>query len=775
MTAIARKVFQLSAREVIRKTSWSRPQLRVGIIGAGVIAPEHVYSYEDRGIATVVGICDVQPAALGNVLRQSPSARGYLTVPQMLTEQKPEIVSICTWPQSHAKLVRMVADFGVKGILCEKPLALSQGEVEDMVEVCRDKGIKLAGGHQYRFHSNFMRAAEVVQSGQLGKVVSARGFIKSTLANNGPHLIDTTLFVLGDPSAISVRCRCIRNRNDFNRGYPAEDGADGEIDFGAYRLEIKTGDLSPEFFAIEVQGEQGSVRVTPKQVQICVASKTRHHGSDERFRARQFRQFLHWVQGKQTDYAAKAEVGLRSNELILALYESARTEQPVRLPLAEKGDVIHALYPTTGENPTPEAQNSSFVARTAEPGKQLALFGGPRSTLPWFSTAPSLGLSELKNLAMPLLTRRLCSTVGFVVKEFESEVASLYGVPAVVASTSGTAALHVGMAALDLNPGDEVITTPLTDMGTVIPILVSNCLPVFADVDPMTGNLTAETIAAKITPRTKAVILVHLFGRPADLRPILDLLQPRGIALIEDCSQAHYADYQGKKVGTFGDIGCFSLQQSKQITCGDGGYTRINRPDLARRAALFVDKGWDRTKSLRSHLFLGMNYRMTELQGAIALAQARKLPRLVAARRKAAEQLTRQLAELAGVIPPPVQDGVNPAWWTFPFSINEQKLAVGAAEFLGALQVEGVRVQGQYLPAPIFEYDMFKNQHTYGTSGFPFTAYSYQKPELKDFPGFTHFNRTQMFMWWSHRVKNRHLEKITRAVRKVADYYRTPG
>ena len=363
--------------------------------------------------------------------------------------------------------------------------------------------------------------------------------------------------------------------------------------------------------------------------------------------------------------------------------------------------------------------------------------------------------------------------MGFVVKQFEAEVASLYGVPTAVASTSGTAALHVGMAALALNPGDEVITTPLTDMGTVIPILACNCLPVFADVDPKTGNLTAQTIAAQITPRTKAVILVHLFGRPAEMQPILDLLQPLGIALIEDCSQAHYADYQGRKVGTFGDIGCFSLQQSKQITCGDGGYTLINRPDLAQRAALFVDKGWDRSKGLRSHLFLGMNYRMTELQGAIALAQVRKLPRLVAARRKSAEQLTHQLAKIAGIIPPPIQDGVNPAWWTYPFRIHEPELGVGTAEFLGALQVEGVRVQGQYLPAPIFEYEMFKHQQTYGNSRFPFSAFPYQTPKLEDFPGFTQFNRTQMFMWWSHSVRNRHINQITQAVRKVANYYRT--
>ena len=771
MATIIKKVIQHGARIVIRKTSRFRSQIRVGIIGGGVIAPEHIFSYEDRGTATVVGVCDVQAAALGEVLRKAPSARGYLDVQQMLREQKPEIVSICTWPQSHAQLVRIAAESGVRGILCEKPLALTQGEVDDMVEVCRAKGIKLAGGHQYRFHSCFMRAAEAVKSGRLGKIRSARGFIKSTLANNGPHLIDTALFVLGDPAARSATCRCTRTRDDFNRGYPAEDGAEGQIDLGDYQLEIRTGDSSPEFFAIEVEGDKGKVRATPGYVEITDASGTHRRRSDDRYRARQFRQFLDWVQGKRPDYPANAEVGRRSNELILALYESARLGERVDLPLARKGDVIHALYPVANTLAPSEPPTPRFSPRQTDANAQLAMFGGPRSCFRWYSSAPSFGAAELKNLAMPLATRRLCSTVGHVVKQFEREIAGLYGAPAAVASTSGTASIHVGLAALGLNPGDEVITTPLTDMGTVIPILACNCLPVFADVDPQTGNLTAESIAAKITPRTKAVVLVHLFGRPAELGPILDLLRPRGIALVEDCSQAHYADYQGKKVGTHGDVGCFSLQQSKQITCGDGGYTLINRPDLAQRAALFVDKGWDRSKGLRSHLFLGMNYRMTELQGAIALAQARKLPKLVAARRTAANLLTARLSEIPGLVPPPSQDGVNPSWWTYPFTINEAEMGVDIQEFLAGIRVEGVRTQAQYLPTPIFEYEMFKHQRTYGESRFPFSAFPYETPRIEDFPGFTHFNRTQMFLWWSHRVRKPHIDQICRAMRKVAAYH----
>src|SRR5262249_50707660 len=150
---------------------------------------------------------------------------------------------------------------------------------------------------------------------------------------------------------------------------------------------------------------------------------------------------------------------------------------------------------------------------------------------------------------------------GRAVAALEQQFADCYGSRSAVASTSGTAAIHVALATLNPEPCSEIITTPVTDMGTVIPILACNCVPVFADIDPVTGNLTAESIAAKITARTAAVILVHLFGRPAEIGPIAELLRDRGIALIEDCSQAHYAAYAGRMVGTFGDFGCFSLQQ----------------------------------------------------------------------------------------------------------------------------------------------------------------------------------------------------------------------
>jgi dTDP-4-amino-4,6-dideoxygalactose transaminase len=273
--------------------------------------------------------------------------------------------------------------------------------------------------------------------------------------------------------------------------------------------------------------------------------------------------------------------------------------------------------------------------------------GGPRALTGWPPEHPHYGVAEAVGLARVLLSRQLSSTGGTEVPALEREWAAMYGAPTAVASTSGTAALHVAVAALNPEPCDEIITTAMSDMGTVIPILMHHCIPVFADIDPVTGNLTAEAIAKKITSRTRAVIVVHLFGRPAELGPIQELLRSRGIALIEDCAQAHLAEYRGKKVGTFGDLGCFSLQGSKQITCGDGGITVINREDLVERARLFIDKGRSR-KAGRQHTFLGVNYRMTELQGTVARAQLAKCAAIIDARRTAADALTDRLRPLPG-------------------------------------------------------------------------------------------------------------------------------
>jgi dTDP-4-amino-4,6-dideoxygalactose transaminase/predicted dehydrogenase len=744
-------------------------------VGVGEISSDHVAGYESGSAARVVAISDISPLALAKALDRWRGIRAYRDYNQMLREVRPDVVSVCTWPQSHAEIVCRAAAAGVKGILCEKPMALTQTEMDEMVEACDRYGAKLAVGHQYRFHPNFVWAADVVRSRRLGEIRAVRGHIVSTIANNGPHMIDTVRFVLGDVPAREATCKVIRERTTYNRALPAEESASGHVIFAdGVRLEFQTGDASPSFFSIEIEGTNGTIVVTPQAVNVHGSLQLSLPPRGPDCRRRQFGEFVAWVKGKRATYAADAESSQLTGELVLALYESARQGGAVMLPLNNHGDVLGWLDGSTGTGEIAYTPSySPSLPEEGSSGNRLAMDGGTRAVRKWFSAAPAMGLPELAGVTRVVLSRQLNCVDGRAVKSLERECAKAYGSPCAVASTSGTAAIHVALAALNLNPGDEVITTPLTDMGSIIPILASNCVPVFADVDPGTGSLTAESIAQKISPRTKAVILVHLFGRPAELGPICDLLSDAKIPLIEDCAQAHFAEYQGRKVGTFGAFGCFSLQQSKQITCGDGGLTLVNAPEHAERAKLFVDKGWDRKKGLRSHGFLGMNYRMTELQGAVALAQIRRLSALIASRRASARQLSDLLSDIPGLIPPAIPAGVSPSWWTYPFRIDEEAIGLTKKAFGAALRAEGVRVATEYVPEPVFNYPVLREQQTYGESRFPFSLVRYEQPELRDYPGFQAFNERLLFISWSHNVRDTHVRAIAEAARKIVTYTQT--
>jgi perosamine synthetase len=407
--------------------------------------------------------------------------------------------------------------------------------------------------------------------------------------------------------------------------------------------------------------------------------------------------------------------------------------------------------------------------------ERLAIAGGPRTVTQRLSPRAAIGLGEYLGAARVLWSGYLGRVDGQAVRRFESAFARAYGVKHAIASTSGTSALHTALAAVNPEPYSEVITSPITDMGSVIPIVACGCRPVFADVDPETGNLTAQTIAAQITPRTRAIILVHLFGRPAaDLPTIKALADRHGLVLIEDCSQAHLAEYGGAKVGTFGAIGCFSFQQSKQMTAGEGGMTITNDPVLAERAALFTDKGWARGQSSRRYLFFGMNYRMTELQGAVGLAQLQRLPRLMAARRRTAEAFTKALAEIPGLCPPHVAPAVNPSWWKVDFGIDEEALGLTTDDFFGALLVEGVPVARHYLDAPIYECDFLLQRRTFGDSGYPLTGLDPSIPPYRlpqgpaDLPGTYQFLQRRMVIHWSPTISAAYLRQIVTAFRKVA-------
>lgn len=775
MASIPQRILNKLQRIAVRRLTQFRSPLKAAVIGYGGIGPDHADAYDLCGQANVVAVSDVNPGALAAAMRRRPHVRAYLDFKHMLAEARPDVVSICTWPQFHAGMVEEVAAAGVKAILCEKPLALTLDDIETMERVCRERGVKFAVAHQYRFNPWFIAAREMVKAGAFGTGLRVSGHVMGVLADNGPHLLDAVRFILGDASPKTARGVCRREKGGMRQGMPCEESFEGVVGFdNEVSFEIKTGETAPSFFEIRLEGSKGGAVITPSSFEVSGQVTARPVREDKAWYTGMFRELIRWAKGSRTDLPTVAEHGRKSVEMMLALYQSsAQGGVEVPVPAPERGEVLRKHFPGSPDVPAiTRASPKEEVKRLPAPDR-LAVYGGERALPKSFDASPTFGMPELKNLTRVILSRRLTCTEGDMVNRFQSEYAEMVGASHAVASTSGTSAIHVALGALGLNPGDEVVTTPLSDMGTVIPILACNCLPIFADIDPATGNLSAQTIAAKLTPRTKAVIVVHLFGRPADMDPIMELARSRGLRVIEDCAQAHLAEYRGRKVGTIGDLGCFSFQQSKQITCGDGGLTVTNNEDLAERAALFSDKGWLRSRAGRAgrnHKFLGMNYRMTELQGAVALAQTRRLPGLIEARRETATLLRDLLNEIPGIEMPHDPPYTKPSWWMFAF----RQVATGTIcpkTFGELLQVEGILAGNAYLPVPLFEYDVLKHRMTYGTSGYPLTAFGWEQPRIENYPGFRAFNEQNLLIFWSHHAKPEHARQIAKAVRKVTEQW----
>jgi dTDP-4-amino-4,6-dideoxygalactose transaminase len=357
--------------------------------------------------------------------------------------------------------------------------------------------------------------------------------------------------------------------------------------------------------------------------------------------------------------------------------------------------------------------------------EKLAAEGGtPVRTAP-FPSRPKFTLADAQQLLEALNQGTLFFPLGTKVYEFQRRFAALYGVKHATASTSGTSAIHVAVGAINPDPGSEIITTPISDMGTVAPILLHNCVPVFADVELETFNLDPADVEARITHNTVAIIVVHCWGQPANMTEFLDIARRHDLTIIEDCSQAHLTRYRGQLVGTIGQLGAFSLQDSKHLQCGDGGVTITDRDDYGARMELFVDKGCDWTEDRKYRLryaFLGPCYRMTELQGAILCAQLDRLQDSVAKRQRLGDQLVNLLQDVPGVYPPKRFPDREHSYWSFPLRVDAQVLGVTPARFAELLQAEGIPAGGNWIGKPLYMFEALAQQITYGSSHCPFTC-----------------------------------------------------
>ncbi|HEY8313559.1 MAG TPA: DegT/DnrJ/EryC1/StrS family aminotransferase [Candidatus Baltobacteraceae bacterium] len=379
----------------------------------------------------------------------------------------------------------------------------------------------------------------------------------------------------------------------------------------------------------------------------------------------------------------------------------------------------------------------------------------------------NLGAEEIAMVSDAIRSGTLTSTKGTFVKTLETRFAQMLGVKAAFACSSGTAAMHCAVAAVDPSPGDEIITTPITDMGALAPILYQGAIPVFADVDPRTCNVNAATIEPCIGSRTKAIVVTHLFGNPCEMDEIMALADRHGIPVIEDCAQAFMASYCGRNVGTYGTVGAFSLQQGKHITTGEGGLVVTNDEAVARRLYLFINKAWGYGDPNPDHYFLALNYRMSELCGAVAVAQLEKLQYVVERRIALAAQLDDMLDCVPGISTPYVLPGATHTYWKYCIRADTRAIPDGVVGIARLLKESNIFTVPRYIQKPAFMCEVFQKRRTFGNSGFPFTL---ARPEVLDyrigrFPGTVEALENILVIPWNDRFSETDVRFIATAIR----------
>ena len=362
---------------------------------------------------------------------------------------------------------------------------------------------------------------------------------------------------------------------------------------------------------------------------------------------------------------------------------------------------------------------------------ELAIDGGdPVATAP----PPPRGLlsSREKDALGRLFDRAIAAgkSIGYNGPEEEAycrEFAEYIGRGYADAVNSGTNALYVALRALELPPFTEVIVPPITDAGGMMPVPLMNCIPVVADAEPGGFNMGAEQIAARITPRTTAVVVAHIAGEPADMAPIMKLARSRKLPVIEDCSQSHGARYRGRPVGSFGVLSVFSTMFGKHhCTGGQGGVVFTKSKDLHMKSRRYADRGKPFGLDVTENVAASLNMNLTEIGACIGRVQLSKLPRIVERRRRVAHVIREGAAGLTAVYAPHLPRGAEPSYWFLRMGLDASRLTVTKERFCKAVAAEcGVGISPSYAAFPSLA-PWFVEQRVFGEPGMPWTAPQYK-------------------------------------------------
>ncbi|MCL2527541.1 MAG: DegT/DnrJ/EryC1/StrS family aminotransferase [Defluviitaleaceae bacterium] len=406
----------------------------------------------------------------------------------------------------------------------------------------------------------------------------------------------------------------------------------------------------------------------------------------------------------------------------------------------------------------------------------LALYGGPKSKTTPFATGKRFTSEEVNEVTELLQGNSLFYRNGGKTAKMEERMCELYCMQYAVACSSGTAAVHIAVAALGIGPGDEVLMPAITDMGSIIGVLYQGAIPIFLDMDQDTFNFDINDLEKKITPKTKAIMVVHYMGNPCNMDAIMDMAGKHNLYVIEDCAQSPHARHKGKLVGTMGHIGCFSFNDIKHVSTGDGGICITNDANLAGQMRMYTDKAYCRkTPVVKFSEFLAPNYRISDLCSAVGYAQLGKLDALTKRRHYIAQAINKTMESIDGLNPMQVSEGSFCSYWFYLARLEEDEIGVSRNEFVEAMNGEGIPVNGSHTPTPVYDYGVFKNLNAFPGTGYPFVSkdfdsnYSYKNT---DCPNAQPLLDKTVIIRINEFFSDQDIADICKALEKVAKYYR---
>ncbi|MFC1940388.1 DegT/DnrJ/EryC1/StrS family aminotransferase [Chloroflexota bacterium] len=308
---------------------------------------------------------------------------------------------------------------------------------------------------------------------------------------------------------------------------------------------------------------------------------------------------------------------------------------------------------------------------------------------------PTLIGNELKYVTDCLKTNWI-SSQGKYITEFERSFASYCGCKYGITTTNGTTALHLALASLGIGSGDEVIIPTFTMIATAFAVAYTGATPVLVDAEPETWNMDVSQLEARVTPNTRAIIPVHVYGHPCDMAPIMEIAEKHNLWVIEDAAEAHGAEYKGRKAGGIGHINCFSFYANKIITCGEGGMVVTSNDEIAEKARRLKDLA--HSPQMRFlHTDIAFNYRMTNIQAAIGLAQLENIDQLAGMRRNNAYLYNSRLKNIPGITLPPEKEWAKNAYWMYGILIQDE-FGISRDELMARIRESGIDTRAFFIP-----------------------------------------------------------------------------